>query len=290
MVAAAVVCSLLAAPRAARACSKRHQTLFELYDLARDVAVVKVTAGPGPRGAGPVALAVKQRLKGPRRAALSARETNTSCQTGYRRGRTALVFLRADRWTAGDYEGYLERPDPAVLDALRAWGAAATDADRLAVLLSLVTSPLPALRYDAANYLVDHPALINALSDAQGAALAAAVRGDRADRLIVAAVARQHGKAWRDLLATRPRPALDKAVQALADHDLEAVTDVGQLADLIATTKGEYAPERIAAAERCERVHGHLLVEFSRYAIGRSDQGWAQLAEACRTGVSPPYH
>ena len=76
LVAAAGVClAFAAAARPAAACSKRHQTVFELFELARDVAVVKVGAVPGARYAGPVALAVKRRLKGSGRR-LIARATN----------------------------------------------------------------------------------------------------------------------------------------------------------------------------------------------------------------------
>lgn len=288
LVAAAGVCLALAAvARPAAACSKRHQSVFELFELARDVAVVKVGTVPGQRYAGPVALAVKQRLKGGTRR-LVARETNTSCQTGFRSGRTALVFVQADRWPAGSYEGYVERPSPALLATLTAWRDAPTDGDRAGVLVAAIDGPDAALRFDAALYLVDHPALIAALTADHTATLRrAAQRGDRHDATVLAVLARQHGPAWRDVLAARPAPTLSKALQALADHDLEAETAAGALADLIAQTPGEYAPLRIAAAERCERLHGKLLVEFSMYSTGRSDHGWQQLAVACRTGAPP---
>ena len=126
LVAAAGVClAVAAAARPAAACSKRHQPVFELFELARDVAVVKVVAVPSERAAGLVNLSVKQRLKGATRA-LVARETNTSCHVGFRRGRNALVFLGADRWPVGAYEGYIERPSAALLTTLAAWRDAAT--------------------------------------------------------------------------------------------------------------------------------------------------------------------
>ncbi len=288
LVAAAGVClAFAAAARPAAACSKRHQTVFELFELARDVAVVKVGAVPGTRYAGPVALAVKRRLKGSGRR-LIARETNTSCRTGFRQGQTALVFVAADRWPAGDYEGYVERPSPALLTTLAAWAGAATDSARVSVLVAAIDGPVAALRIDAAIYLLDHPALIAALTADHTAALGrASRRGDRHDETVLAILARQHGQAWRDVLAASPAPTLSKPLRALADHDLEAVTAAGTLADLIAQTPGDYAPLRIAAAERCERLHGKLLVEFSMYSTGRSDHGWQQLAIACRTGAPP---
>jgi hypothetical protein len=284
---AGVCLMLAAAARPAAACSKRHQTVFELFELATDVAVVKVGAVPG-RGYGPVGLVAKRRLKGTTRR-LVALETNTSCTTGFRSGRTALVFVGSDRWIAGHYEGYIERPGPGLLAALDAWAAAATAADRAAVLVTTVAGTDPRLRGDAANYLLDHPPLIAALTADQATTLVGATRrGDRHDEWVLAILARQHGPAWRDRLAATPAPTLSPALRALADHDLEAVTDAGTLADLIAHTPGEDAPARIAATERCERLHGKLLAEFSMYSQGRSDHGWQQLAIACRTGSARP--
>lgn len=289
LVAAAGVClAVAAAARPAAACSKRHQPVFELFELARDVAVVKVGAVPGARAAGLVSLSVKQRLKGANRA-LVARETNTSCHVGFRRGRSALVFIDADRWPTGSYEGYIERPSAALLTTLAAWRDAATDADRAAVLVTALDGAVPLLRQDAALYLLDHPTLIAALTADHTATLRrAAARGDRFDDTVLGILARQHGQAWRDVLATRPASTLSKPLRALADHDLEAETAAGALADLIAQTPGERAPLRIAAAERCERLHGKRLVEFSMYSIGRSEHGWQQLAVACRTGAPAP--
>lgn len=284
VVALAGVClAIAAAARPAAACSRRYQSVFELFELARDVAVVKVGAVPGTRYAGPVTLAVKQRLKG-RGARIVARENNTSCQTGFRPGRTALVFVAADRWPVG--AGYVERPSPELVAILTAWRDAPTDADRATVLVTAIDGAVPELRHDAALYLLDQPPLIAALTADHAVILRhASQRGDRSDDTVLGILARQHGPAWRDLLASQPRPTLSKPLQALADHDLEAETAAGALADLIAQTPGEHAPLRIAAAERCERLHGKRLVEFSMYATGRSEHGWQLLAVACRTGA-----
>src|SRR5262249_42864907 len=82
----ALFVSILLFSGTALACRKRHQSPFELFDLSRTVAVVKVLEvpppGPGGRpGAGDVALHVERQLKGKPRAALGliARENNTSC-------------------------------------------------------------------------------------------------------------------------------------------------------------------------------------------------------------------
>ena len=159
----------------------------------------------------------------------------------------------------------------------------------LGVLVAAIDGAAPELRRDAALYLLDQPPLIAALTADHTATLRrASQRGDRFDDTVLGILARQHGPAWRDVLATRPAPTLSKPLRALADHDLEAETAAGALADLIAQTPGEYAPLRIAAAERCERLHGKRLVEFSMYSIGRSEHGWQLLATACRTGTPTP--
>lgn len=299
-----------AGARPAAACSKRHQSLFELFDLAADVAVVKVGKVPRAHYAGPVALRVERRFKGRGKATISARENNTSCATGFRGGRRALVFLERDRSTTGAYEGYVEAPTDRTLAAMAAWAAAATPAERVAVLIATATAaPRPAgpgadeaaqtleasdreLALDAAYFLADHPDLIALVDAAQSAALVAA-RGDRrTDEWIALVLARQHGAAWRDMKAAgalppTPRRGAQGPIAALAAHDYEAITDAGALADLIASTPGEHAPERIAAFERCERVHGRALTEISSYGRGHAEQWWLKLAEACRTGTPP---
>lgn len=273
--------------RPAAACSKRHQSLFELFDLAADVAVVRVGKVPRAHYAGPVSLRVEERLKGGKKKTLVATESNTSCATGFRGGRRALVFLDRDRGTTGAYEGYLESPTDALLTAVRAWSAAATPAARAAVLVGVVGSDDRQVALDAAYYLADHPELIAVLTAEQTSVLVAA-RGDRrTDEWIALVLARQHGDAWRAMIAAGSLPA--GPITALAAHDLEAITDTGALADRIAAATGELSTERIAAFERCERVHGRALASISSYGRGRSDHGWAMLVTACRTGTPTPY-
>src|SRR5258708_28783097 len=102
---------LAALDRPADACAKRHQSLFELFELAHDVAIVKVRRVPPPTGkntlsAGAVELGVVTMLKGDaKQQTLTATETNTSCHVGYTAGRTALVFVGADPRTPGHHEG-----------------------------------------------------------------------------------------------------------------------------------------------------------------------------------------
>ena len=297
LVAVVGVCLLVAAaPRPAAACSKRHQPLFELATLARDVAVVKVTAAPGHGRAGAVSMRVTRALKG-RRATLTAHETNTSCATGFRRGKTALVFLDARRWPVGSFEGYIEKPSPAVIIAMTTWLAATTPRARAEVLVGAIAGNDRTLRADAAQHLLDEPELLAALTPDALAVLVAAVSANvdkTATTTILTVLLRVHGDAWKQLVASAPTTAPttappDRAVAALLAHDLEAITDPAVLADRIDAGKGDYDPARIAATDRCERVRGVRLSHFSSYASGRSDHGWKQLAEACRTGTPLAY-
>jgi hypothetical protein len=282
-----IIALTVVAARPAQACSKRHQSLFELYDLATDVAVAKVGRIPRARYAGPVRLRVVTPIKGARRATLIARENNTSCTTGFRAGKTALVFVSADREPTGGEEGYREDASAAMLAAMTAWGAATTADARLAVLVDTATGGDAELATEAAYYLVDRPELIARLRPEQAAALVAARGAKQVGPWITMILARQHGPAWRAVVAAGPVPA--GPLFALATVDYEAITDLGVLADLIGSHPGDAPPERIAALERCERVHGHALTGITRYGHGHSESWWLRLAEACRTGREPSW-
>ena len=228
---------------------------------------------------------MKQRFKGRRAGSIAARETNTSCATGFRTGRAALVFVGAERWAVGSHDGYLEQPSAELIAAMAAWAQAAP-ADRAAVLIAAITAADRRLATDAASYLADQPGLITALTADQVAALVAA-RGDRrTDEAIVDVIARHHGAAWQAVIAAG-LPPRRPGLAALAAHDLEAITDVAVLADRIAQTPGERAAARIAALERCERIHGRALEPWTSYRNGRSEPWWLKLAQACRSGTPP---
>jgi len=111
---------LVAARPAAAQCSTRHMTLFELHDVARDVAVATVRAGQPPSRSGPVELDVHEAFKGAAAATLQGRE-NGSCTAGLRTGKEVLVFLGADGLAVGFWSGVVDLPAPAIVDAIRAW-------------------------------------------------------------------------------------------------------------------------------------------------------------------------
>lgn len=278
---ALVASSLVAAPSVSDACSKRHQPMYELFEDATTVAEVRVAKVPPStgqrRGAGPVTLQTKRTIKGPKRAWLTTHETNTSCHIGFRAGKNAFVFLDKDGHTVGGSEGYLVELDR-WRKPVEAWAAATDDAARAAVLVAEIEMGDKAVAYDAGYFLANQPALV--------AKLDATTR----DRLLALA-AQAPTFSMLPILAVRLRgkDSTDKwAKTVLAETAFENVTDANVLADAILAGKGEADPKRIAAFERCERVHGRALYPLTAYIHGASDYFWPKLAEVCRTGV--PHH
>lgn len=263
LAAAAIAAGL--APTPAGACSFRHTSLFEAYDRATTVAHVEVAIVPGPRpgsrnrlGAGRVHLAVKRIVKGdPKARRLVTFETNTSCHIGFARGKDALVFL-ADDGDLATPEGYVE--DHARWDAtIDAWAAAASNVARRRVLVDAIVHGDDAVARDAAYFLADAVDLLVALDADQRAELAA---------------------------VTPPKhSALPLVLARLAGGAFERERDASKLAAAIDGGTGEHDPARIAALERCERVHGKRLYPFTAYRRGVAAQFWKQLAQACRTGT-----
>lgn len=284
----------LALPRPADACSKRHEPPFELAAVAARVAVVRVLEAPGPREAGPVRLRVQRGLKGARRGhVLVARETNTSCRTGFRTGRRALVFLRRDGWAAGHYEGYLElaHHPGLVVDAVARWLAATDDAGRLAVLLDAIEQGDDRLAREAAFTLADRPDLLPLVEAAGRDRLLAALR-DRPEidrlpfvltrlreaRAIPVLEPRSRGMGHRDRMA-------GLALILLRLPSLEDVDDPARLADLV--ERAPSAVERALAFERCERVRGRSLHPSASWSHGIGDEAAPRLAARCRDGGGP---
>jgi len=260
----AVLVTILAAPTRSDACSARHLPIFELFERAATVAYVRVVSVPvpppgsrNPHGAGSVQLAVKRLLKGAKRSSLRTFETNTSCHIGFRRGRAALVFLDARGHTVGQ-EAYIE--DVAAYEAtIDAWAAATSDVTRRSILVDAITTGGDVIARDAAQFLLDEPGLL--------------VKLDADQRQQLAAV-------------TPPKYSLlPQLLGRLAGGKFESESDVSKLAATIEAGKGEKNPDRIAALDRCERVHARRLWPFSWYSTGTASHIWPKLADACRTGV-----
>ena len=274
-----LVC-VLGWPRdAAAICSTRHLTLFELFERAELVAVVDVTAAPKPMRAGDVTMDVVEQLKGRPRKVAQARE-NGSCTAGFRAGQRALVFVGDDRLAVGFWSGYVDQPSAVLVDVMRAWRAAATDPERVAVLVDAIERGEPTLAADAAYYLADEPALVLAIDPATADRLAARTGGEQWGPEII--LTRLRGPHLAKLVAAK---ALPKDLLRLAAQDFERITRADRLARVILTERDEWSPRRVAAMERCERLHGRRLDRFSIYNRRLDARTWRALARACKTGT-----
>ncbi|MBZ0233108.1 MAG: hypothetical protein K8M05_12325 [Deltaproteobacteria bacterium] len=268
-------------------CSTRHLTVFEIHDTATLVAVVSVTRAPKPMsGGGDVDLVIHERLKGAPARTARARE-NAACTAGFynvlvgKVAKTALVFIGADGEAVGYWSGVEEQPTPELMTAMRDWSQAADDAARVEILVTAIESSDAALGADAAYYLADEPRLLLRLDPAQVDRVAAKAGGDQWGPEII--LTRLHGA---HLKALRRRGGLPKDLAAIAKHDLERVSRPESLARIIERDRDPRSYRKVAALERCERVHGRRLERFSIYNSRYPDRArWRQLARACRTGT-----
>jgi hypothetical protein len=283
-------------PAAARACSKRHQTPFELFELADTVATVTVndvkTLPDAPRGQHLpdtlVDLRVQRVFKGSAPGGkLVARDTMySSCRTMFRTGQTGLLFLGKDGFTVGVSEGFIRDSDPLARfppfeKVIAAWASSPQPEARLALLVAVIAGGKddgPAS--DAAQYLADEPALLVMIDRKQRAQLAAAVKSVSEYNALPLVLVR-----LRDPAAAKAASSHSVMIEKLlAIRQLESVTSTSKLAAVIEAGRDEHDARRIVALERCERLHRRKLESFTEYVGGRSNGGWAQLAEACRTG------
>lgn len=275
---------LLAAPRPASACSKRHETPFELFDAAARVAEVRVVQTPAPRQAGMARLHVLRTLKGTPRRTLEGAETNTSCHVGYRTGRRAVVFLGPRGETLGHYEGYLERSaDDPLLVALRAYAAAPDPDARVDVLADAIADAPAPVRDEAALHLANRPELLARIGIPARDRLLAAYAADPRDQPLLVVLARL------GLEFTAPPPAALRNVyfdMAALLRQRDELEDLGAeaLAARIDQGQNGYDPLRIRAMDRCERLHERSLFPVLSYGSGVASHFWPTLAAACRTG------
>ncbi len=273
------------APKQARACKKRHQTPFELFETALAVAHVTVTAVPAPTqivnhpGPGEVALSAHTMLKGAASAAgtLTSRLGGTSCDVPFAVGQEAVIFLSAQGYPEGAHEGYL-REVTTWLPVLTAWRDATTVAARVEVLSAAATNAAPAVRAEAAKYLLEAPALLEALDAGQRARLVAQLTAERHNQDLALVLVR-----LREPVALRSLPRWQALARSLVKvRTFEGERDPARLAEAI--TRARRKAERWAAFERCERARGQSLGRFVRYIEDLDRTKAAELAEACRTG------
>jgi hypothetical protein len=279
------------APSRADACSKMHETPFDLHDRADVVAVVKVNAVPAPRGLhkvqiGRVKLTVESMIKGPRATTLTSRLTGSSCDAGFRRGKRALVFLDARGDVVGHYEGVLEiGADDTWPDLLRAWGAAPLPTERAALLAKAILDDDRRGR-DAAWTLTDSPALLTALDSATVSALVDHMRRVNVDSMLPVALARLRAIGLLTVLSSRRFTFGDDARELAKVLRFEAIDDPSVLADELAAARGI---EAAAAFDRCERIHRKSLsFSFFDWMSGFDPSRAPAFVDACRSGTPMP--
>lgn len=274
------------APAQALACKKRHQTPFELFETALAVAHVTVKAVPAPTvivnhpGPGEVALTAHTVLKGAASAAgtLTSRLGGTSCDVPFAVGEEAVIFLGAQGYPDGAHEGYL-REVATWLPVLTAWRDATTVATKVEVLTAAATNPARAVRVEAAKYLLEAPALLEAIDAAQRARLVAQLTTERDNQDLALVLVR-----LREPVALRSLPRWQALARSLVKvRTFEEERAPARLAEAI--TKARRKAERWAAFERCERARGQSLGRFARYIEDLDRTKAAELAEACRTGT-----
>ena len=278
----AVVAAL--APQIAHACKKRHQTPFELFGEADTVAFVSVRKTPSNSAekieAGDVELVASRVVKGTKVTNITAKESETDCRASYVPGKDLVVFLRPDGLTVGAHDGVL-RDVAAWKPIIEQWAVATDPTKQVAVLVDAVASGNAGVAAEAIEFLVDDPVLIDTISPEQTARIAKAAKTLEKGPDIVMLLVRLHD-------ASAPARANVPLWARVARGVLRAKsleTDTNKLAEIVAKSKKDDDPRRIAAMERCERVHGKKLAPFFRYFGGAGSPAmWKDLAEACRSG------
>ncbi len=273
--------------RPSAACSKRHQTPFELFGTATTVAVVTVRKTPSNSPdrieAGDVELVASRVFKGPKVTAIRATESETDCRASYVVGTDIVVFLGDDGLTVGAHDGVLRDP-AAWKPVIERWALATDDTRRATVLADAIAGGNAAIAQEAIAMLVDEPVLLDAVTPAQTTAIATAAKSLPKDPMITMLLVRLRHPSAPD----RANVALwaRAARGMLRAKDIVAETDPATLAAIVARGRRDDDPRRMAAMERCERVHGIALAPLGRYFGGAGSPAmWKDLAEACRTGT-----
>jgi hypothetical protein len=262
-----LVLILLFASRPADACKIAYHSVFRHFDDAATVAYGRMRA-PG----GKLALAVIETLKGSPGKQISlgiGGGRHTSC-TPRLRG-TGVMFLRKDRGFVAAYDSF-PVADKELLAALRRYAAAKTHAERAAVLVEEIVSTTHArVASDAALELADDPAALLVVTPADRDRLLAKLPNARADSMIPIALAR---------LGIPASKLTGHAADLATERKFEAVTNPGELADILAALPPTESARGVAAFERCERLRGRRLNDI-RETIYASRE-WRQLADKCR--------
>lgn len=297
LIVVAITAGSLTRPRTAAACSpSEYLTPVDLADRAAVVAVVDVTALTEGDEVTVTATRVEA-LKGAPAATVTLRGPGGSCEAGFAVGRRGIVFADGAGQVIGLYSGLLTEPLGPWTAALRAYLDGPTAADRADALADLAAARDWSTSFAAAHALADRVELLGAITAPARARLVQRAARRTADHPIRALVLRLHeppptGRARR---RTAPVP-----LAGVAAGLFETSSDPAVLADAIATPRAGAGmarrcdlgrcftaaeQTRIAAFERCERVHGRTLDRFSLYLHDGDPDAWRTRADACRTGT-----
>lgn len=196
----------------------------------------------------------------------------------------ALVLLA--RPTPADacskrHQSPFELFDRAETVALVRWAQATDAAARAAIVVDAIAGSHVKVRAEAIEFLLDEPKLLDAVTAEQTQRIAKVAKTMAKDWAVTLLLAR-----LRDPSApSRANVAgWARATRAfLATKQTE--TDPQKLSAVIEKPTRDADPRRVAALERCERVHGVSLFAFINYVDGTGSQAqWKALADACRTG------
>ena len=283
---------LVRAPGRAEACSKFHESIFELAHSASRVAVARVENG----GFGFGTLRVLRGLKGVAKGKLlTPGKANTSCGVRYNKGRRVLVFVTKKGWLAGSYEGLIEAKDhkgefkdatKTLLVFLRARGPA----DQLKVLRNAIETSGDWVRYEALYFLQGSPDLLRLMTDADLQVIEANLHRARHATTAAQLLARLGNE--QSLIRVKKAAASSReAAQAYQGVEklfasslaLRQLTDTDKLATMVGDASIPIHT-RIAALSRCELSHGKSLFRFAGYVGGLAEHVWPKLALACRRG------
>ena len=264
--------SLLAAiafrPAPADACSARYQTPYDLFDAAHLVALVDVVTAPTAQD--PAAtMTVVETLKGVRTASMKVVPSGGTCSPGLRDGERGVVFVDQSQHVIGVYDGFVRTP--AVIDALRAYGAATTDAERAKPLVTVATSKDWTASMQAAYSLAERVELVAALGQTERDAIVERLRRVGEQHALLRLAARLQDPRVKTITRRKSFDDKDMLSQVIAGR-FEAVTSVDDLADVIAKASTGVRI-RIAALERCERIWGPLARRHQHLLLRRPEAG-----------------
>ena len=275
----AVAVTVVLSTRSALACDKEFETAYDLHDRATTVVLVKVDTLKGNTAT----LTVVETFKGNPGSTLTLEvDVRSTCSPGLKAGKQGVIFLDDDDDMLGAFDGFQRAP--AIITALRGYRSSVA-ADRAKALLAVATGGDWSPSYGAAHALANRPDLVQALdAKAKQRVIERAGKLIKRQHPLLFVAARLHDAGVPKLYAKRPRNEDDaKLLVGVVANKFQSETDAAKLADTIKRDTASTI-DRVAAMERCEKVHGSALARFTQYSSPGAQPDWMALAAACRSG------